>query len=286
MLDLNWLHTGSWVSADLTTWCGAGPQNLAWDHLHEARDLVARGRERAAEAEIPLAPASSREPDGTAELAWRQVLIAEGSDWFWWFGDHHHTELDAIWDQDFRLRLQEVYRLLGKPIPPALLLPLLGAPASPSAMMPLGRISPKIDGISADPAEWELAGRLLPSPLPAMRPSVGVKVHEVRFGWSGERLCMLLMVEPSALQEGLWLELAVPAEGGREELVVRVTLRDGGQAIVTPLRSGFIPDSVQVAWREVVEMSLPPGVCIPDDAPLGLVVRVGLDEITAQEFRY
>jgi alpha-amylase/alpha-mannosidase (GH57 family) len=284
--SLDWLHTGSWVSADLTTWCGAGAQNAAWDHLHRARDLVARRRDKVEEGEGPFVPVGPQGPHEAVKEAWRQVLTVEGSDWLWWFGDHHHTELDAVWDQDFRLRLQEIYRLLGEPVPAALLLPLFEAPGSLGPMMPLGPISPVIDGSSADPAEWELAGRLMPSPLPAMQPSAVVEVREVRFGWSGERLCVLLSVEASSMQEGLWLELALPREDGREEPVVRVTLRDGGQAIVTPLRSGFVPESVRVAWRDVVEMSLPSGLCASRDAEQGLVLRVGRGQMTAQEFRY
>ena len=117
---LGWLHTGSWISADLTTWIGSDAHNTAWQQLHLARDLVrARSQTR---------------------LAWQHVLAAEGSDWFWWFGEHHHTALDHVWDSEFRLRLREVYRLLGLSAPSILSAPLAASspslpPGVPSAPM-------------------------------------------------------------------------------------------------------------------------------------------------------
>ncbi len=42
--DLSWLHTGSWIGADLTTWIGDPAHSTAWDLLHTARDFVAGGR--------------------------------------------------------------------------------------------------------------------------------------------------------------------------------------------------------------------------------------------------
>jgi hypothetical protein len=52
------------------------------------------------------------------ERAWEELQIAEGSDWFWWFGDSHSSAQDSLFDELFRKHLQNVYTVLGEP-PPA-----------------------------------------------------------------------------------------------------------------------------------------------------------------------
>jgi alpha-amylase/alpha-mannosidase (GH57 family) len=284
---LDWLHTGSWVSADLTTWCGTDAQNAAWDQLHRARDFVAGRRRQQEAAYASLGPAAEGDGHDTVEQAWRHILVAEGSDWFWWFGDHHHTQLDAVWDEFFRLRLEEVYRLLGVEVPASLAAPLVGVTPPLGPTMPTGPITPSIDGTLADPAEWDQAGRLAPAPNSAMQPSVQVLVHEVRFGWNGDRLCLLIIIDSSSLREGLWLELAVRSEGGIEGPLVRVVLREAGEVEVLPLRDDLTQEEILVAWKDVVEMSLPPTSGIsPDADAIGSILRVGFDQVTAQEYRY
>ena len=58
------------------------------------------------------------------EKAWEMLYTAEGSDWFWWFGEGHSGAHDHLFDAAFRVYLQEVYKLLGQEIPAELLTPL------------------------------------------------------------------------------------------------------------------------------------------------------------------
>ncbi len=152
--SLGWLHTGSWVGGDLRTWSGDRAHNAAWELLHRTRDLAAAARRRL----VPAGAASlGSGPD--PEAAWRHVLIAEGSDWFWWFGDHHHTELDHVWDLQFRLRLQEVYRSLGESVPMDLFVPLLEQAPSALPAPPRGMLAPTIDGATRRPVGMERSRR-------------------------------------------------------------------------------------------------------------------------------
>ena len=50
--------------------------------------------------------------------AWDEIYIAEGSDWFWWYGDDHSSAQDALFDYLFRKHLQNIYTLLGDEPPP------------------------------------------------------------------------------------------------------------------------------------------------------------------------
>ena len=103
------LFSGSWISHNFAIWIGHPEDNRAWDALH-----------------TPASSSSARPQSGPStprtclERAWRELYIAEGSDWFWWYGDDHSSALDALFDHLFRKHLRNVYALLGAE-PPGLL---------------------------------------------------------------------------------------------------------------------------------------------------------------------
>ncbi len=61
-------------------------------------------------------PAVSREAQ--RKIAWEELLIAEGSDWNWWYGPEHHSANDRDFDELYRKHLSNVYHAL-EGIPPA-----------------------------------------------------------------------------------------------------------------------------------------------------------------------
>src|SRR5207248_11234926 len=83
---------------------------VAWDLLAETRDW--------------LDEHARTHPDRHQEAlaaAWREILITEGSDWYWWFSRRHDSGMDVMWDNQFRLHLRNVYKLLkAKPPSPPL----------------------------------------------------------------------------------------------------------------------------------------------------------------------
>ncbi len=149
--SLPYLHTGSWIDSDLHIWIGDPLKNTAWDLLFEARQALAQ----AAETKAPA-------PEVLAQ-AWEELYIAQGSDWFWWYGEPHHSGQDSLFDAQFRLHLQNIYTLLGQPVPPALLQPIASkgkGAASGQGTPPAGIIRPTVDGSYTSLAEWEGAGHL------------------------------------------------------------------------------------------------------------------------------
>ncbi|MDW8266447.1 MAG: hypothetical protein RMJ52_14070, partial [Gemmataceae bacterium] len=120
------LFAGSWIHHNFAIWIGHDEDNTAWDLLHRTREhLVQRSEKeaaRAAEASGEAAAAATR--SAALAKAWEEVYIAEGSDWFWWFGDDHSSAQDALFDYLFRKHLQNVYLLLGDKPPPELSRPI------------------------------------------------------------------------------------------------------------------------------------------------------------------
>jgi alpha-amylase/alpha-mannosidase (GH57 family) len=82
---LNSLVPGSWINANFNVWIGAPEDNKSWDYLHHARNLYAETASRASEAQ--------------RKLAYEELLIAEGSDWNWWYCPEHHSANDLEFDE-------------------------------------------------------------------------------------------------------------------------------------------------------------------------------------------
>jgi alpha-amylase/alpha-mannosidase (GH57 family) len=61
-------------------------------------------------------------PKEKLELALKQIYIAEGSDWFWWYGE----EPDGSFDKLFRMHLSNFYTLIERAIPYYLQKPITG----------------------------------------------------------------------------------------------------------------------------------------------------------------
>lgn len=95
------IHSGSWIDADFGTWIGEPTKNRAWDALQAARAQVAAVTD-------------------VSETVREHLRLAEGSDWFWWYGEGHSSANDAEFDVLFRHRLQAVYLGLSRPVPEAL----------------------------------------------------------------------------------------------------------------------------------------------------------------------
>jgi alpha-amylase/alpha-mannosidase (GH57 family) len=170
------LHSGSWIDADFHIWIGHGEKNRAWE-------AVARARRALTEAGVT----HERSP-----AAWRALLRAEGSDWFWWFGDDHHTADRAVFDRLFREILTAVYTEGGLPVPAALRLPIARGAGGPAGeAMPIGFISPTIDGRRTTFYEWDGAGRFVFGAGGAMHRGSGL-ARALHFGFDAERLYLRL----------------------------------------------------------------------------------------------
>ncbi len=102
------LWAGSWIGHDLTTWIGEPEENAAWDYL-----ATVRGDLETCEAQRDV-------DEGALSRAFDEILAAEGSDWFWWYGSDQTSPLEGAFDENFRGRLANVYTELGKE-PPAFL---------------------------------------------------------------------------------------------------------------------------------------------------------------------
>ncbi len=124
------LVPGSWINANFDVWIGAAEDNKAWDYLAAARAFYAQA--------APLAPPEQR------KLALEEILIAEGSDWNWWYGPEHHSVNDRDFDELYRKHLSNVYTTLGAAPPAYLAHAIAGGVARPVFAAQTAYIHPRV----------------------------------------------------------------------------------------------------------------------------------------------
>jgi len=172
------LFAGSWISHNFAIWIGHQEDNTAWDLLFQTREFL-----KQVEAE-KSAPAEA------VRKAWEEIYIAEGSDWFWWFGDDHSSPLDGLFDQLFRTHLRNVYTLLGVPSPSVLNHPISRQERRMIHTHPTGFLPVKVDGKHTY-FEWISAGHYVSgSERGTMTLVTEGVIREIFFGFDAQRLML------------------------------------------------------------------------------------------------
>lgn len=107
------LWPGSWINANYDTWIGEDEENRAWEYLRIARnDLAASGLKQ---PDPSARPPRGEAKDWYAYQAWEAMYAAEGSDWFWWYGDDQTAPGgDRPFDLGYITHLRNIYRFAGK----------------------------------------------------------------------------------------------------------------------------------------------------------------------------
>jgi alpha-amylase/alpha-mannosidase (GH57 family) len=97
-VDLPALHTGSWIDATLGVWIGEPAHAKAWSALERTRRFAQEQW-----GALRYMPKSVRQP----------LMVAEGSDWFWWYSSRNSSPEDAVFDALFRANLEVVWWYAG-----------------------------------------------------------------------------------------------------------------------------------------------------------------------------
>lgn len=99
--ELPRISAGSWINANFDTWIGEPAHNRAWELLEQTRGVLAAAKMDAEQA----------------KLAWDELYVAEGSDWFWWYSSRNNSGQDKVFDELFRAHLRRIYELVGASAP-------------------------------------------------------------------------------------------------------------------------------------------------------------------------
>ena len=185
---LPFLFSGSWINHNFRVWIGHEEDNAAWDLLSTTRDQLVEF----------LGTHPDFDKDKTA-LAWKEIYIAEGSDWCWWYGEDHQTEFFELFDYLFRKQLQNVWELIGIEPPALLMSPIRKLARLVGLQEPTDFVTPVVDGRQTDFFEWFGAGRVECHKMGGAMHRADAKIHEILFGYDDNHVYFRIDFEKEAL---------------------------------------------------------------------------------------
>jgi alpha-amylase/alpha-mannosidase (GH57 family) len=233
---LDHIFPGSWISANFDVWIGAEEDNQAWEWLLETREAF--------EAAQGLTEENRR-------LALEELLIAEGSDWCWWYGPEHDSANRPDFDRLYRSHLANVYRALGQHPPDKLSRPILKVAAQEFRQAPTGLIHPAIDGEVTTYFEWLGAGLYRADPRSGAMHGRQFPIREVHYGTDGLSVYLRLDFDTriDALAGGAELRVRFLVGGGAEPVAVAVKIENGAATST--------PKEVKAALAQLLEIEVP-----------------------------
>jgi alpha-amylase/alpha-mannosidase (GH57 family) len=247
---LHRLFAGSWISHNFAIWIGHQEDNRGWDALHATRQFL-------------LAEERTGRPDqASLARAWEEVFIAEGSDWFWWFGDDHSSAQDSLFDHLFRKHLRNVYTLLGCDPPGILFTPISQAGSHrPINDQPMSFLNVKIDG-HATYFEWIDGVRYFcGNERGTMAIVTKGLIQCLWFGFDAERFLLRLDIEGGPASERLAevdrLRVGFIDPVDREVVAVQPSTRQPVAYLNHAGRTLANGSTIAVATGEILEMAVP-----------------------------
>jgi len=187
------VRAGSWIFGSFSTWVGHPEKNRGWD-------LLAATRKKLAEVSLTLPPDDAvRRRD--FQRALEHVMVAEGSDWFWWYGEDHFSEYDREFDQLFRAHLDKAWRQLGLQPPDELAAPIIQKVSRFKVQRPFELLTPVLDGFITDYFEWLAAGYFSNQYAFTTMQQVHKIFNGFHFGFDHHNLYIRLDVETAILND-------------------------------------------------------------------------------------
>ncbi len=215
--DLPRLHPGSWINSVFATWIGHPEKTAAWTLLASVRELVS----------------------GFSGTLPQSMVLAEGSDWFWWLGDDNPTHLAPLYDRIFRHHLEDACASAGVEPPADLDRPL--KTVTRTVRVPVSRRwqAPVLDGRVTTYFEWSLASSVEASDddNPLRRVAL----------WGSDETLYVLVEGREAMQNLV----------NGDRLVVELDAPGEGRSSVTVSRDGCSGSGFECAIGRVAEVAMP-----------------------------
>lgn len=231
---INTIFPASWINANFDIWIGAEEDNKAWELLLRARETFDKHSELVS-------------PERKA-LAYEELLIAEGSDWCWWYGPEHHSANREEFDRLYRDHLANVYRALQLTPPEELFRPIVKSQTEEVYTRATGFIRPRLDGVVSSYFEWLGAGEYRLDKRQGAMHGGRVGLETLLFGTDGENLFLRLDFE--AVPDFTELEVRVRSAAGEVRLGPQQFVAERILEGAVPLRE-LCPREVQLLEFEV-----------------------------------
>ena len=252
---LGHIFPGSWINSNFDIWIGAEEDNQAWEYLLRARETYDR---------VLSSPQGAALSEESRKLALEELLIAEGSDWCWWYGPEHDSDNRPEFDKLYRDHLANVYRALGLAPPDELSRPILKVPVRELHTPPVRMVQPTLDGEVTSFFEWLGAGVYRVDGRSGAMHGHTPLVRELHYASDGAGLYLRLDFEPGAAELLPGMEVRI----NMEPASVKIDLEEG-RAMVSE------PEKAEAFFRTVLEVRLGLAACgVAPGAPVRLQISL------------
>lgn len=230
------LYSGSWINHNFAIWIGHEEDRKAWEYLARTRKYV----------ESKGFTANS--------LAWEEIYIAEGSDWFWWYGDEFASDNDEQFDRLFRLHLANCYKVHNESPPAELSKSIITPHDIIPEKIPAGFIHPIIDGRVSHFYEWLKAGTYLAASSSASMYQDQQLLTHIYFGFDLDHIYMRMDFADSTEDMTVQIDIISP-----EPIRVQIPLTD--RVLIIYSMKDNIADKISemksIAFENILELQIP-----------------------------
>lgn len=218
---LDTISPGSWMGTNFDNWIGKEPANKAWE-------ILSRARKKAEERKNSLNEERQKELRET-------IMLAESSDWFWWYSLPAERKIKIRFDAYFRNSIRKIYELLGEEIPEFLNLPV--EEYVYEEIFPY--VKPCIDGKITHFYEWHEAVKVDPSSLWATFKPVDISVKKLFYGYDEDNLYLRIDFE------------------GKPGFIVYLSFRNSTNKTFTVIPGKQESKPLTVVTDEIIEIKIP-----------------------------
>ncbi len=235
------IKPGSWIYGTFSTWMGHEEKNRGWELLSIAKNSYEAKKSMLAE-----------EADKKAK---KELMIAEGSDWFWWYGDDHYTPQADEFDELFRKHLINIYKIIGETPPQKMFEPICKVKTGKQRSKPKNYVSPTIDGQISDFYEWLGGGYVDLDADFSVMDSGGFHFEKLFWGFDDENIYFAIKGKFDELIDKGY-ELSIDLTGSAD---VSFKLEFTRQNKTLSCIQNGILHRVEWAVGDVIEISVPKG---------------------------
>jgi len=264
--ELPSIPTGSWIDGTFHIWIGHQEDHAAWEMLSRARTLLESKSKRTS------AEGKGEHPD--LQKARDYLMVAEGSDWCWWYGDDHYTPHGPEFDRLFRHNIKAAYKAMGVIPPDSIDIPIIKSDriVQDKNVIPAPRsyIQPRIDGVVTSYFEWNSATKVVPAPgFGTMHRAGHILLSCFYYGFSVDEIFFRFDLDDVAIENVHEIELEIlfqlkslkfnsildPINGRFTYSLLKI--EESARETPSAEDSSNGPGSIRAAFGKVLELAIP-----------------------------
>ena len=264
--ELPSIPTGSWIDGTFHIWIGHPEDHAAWEMLSRARTLL-ETKSR------PYSREGMEEPPDL-QRAREYLMVAEGSDWCWWYGDDHYTPHAPEFDRLFRHNIKASYQAMGIIPPDYIDIPIIKSnrivQEKNEIPAPSSYIQPRVDGVVTSYFEWNSARKVVPAPaFGTMHRAGHIILSCFYYGFSVDEIFFRFDLDKIAVENVAEVELEIlfpgkslkfsstldPINAGFTHSFTNIA--DSGPETPPATETSRDPGAVRAAFVKVLELAIP-----------------------------